>query len=165
MFVSNNDRRVIYIGKALTSEEYPDEFMQVLSKYGMTGRSYWEADVSQAKYACLAVSYKDSEGEGCANQWCFGQNNKSWALKCENSKYSYCFDSVNTEITGPIRPVVGVYLDHRAGILCFYSVSDQMATLLHKVQTSFTLPLYAGVGLHNHCDSVSFRNLKPFSKK
>ncbi|CAB1432017.1 unnamed protein product [Pleuronectes platessa] len=44
-----------------------------------------------------------------------------------------------------IRPVrVGVYLDHSAGVLSFYSVSDTM-TLLHRVQTTFTHPLYAGV--------------------
>ncbi|XP_061578742.1 tripartite motif-containing protein 16-like [Cololabis saira] len=40
---------------------------------------------------------------------------------------------------------IGVYLDHRAGVLSFYSVSETM-TLLHRVQTTFTQPLYAGVG-------------------
>ncbi|KAL1005106.1 hypothetical protein UPYG_G00054580 [Umbra pygmaea] len=40
-------------------------------------------------------------------------------------------------------PRVGVYLDHRAGTLSFYSVSDTM-TLLHRVQTTFTQPLYPG---------------------
>ncbi|KAI3374195.1 hypothetical protein L3Q82_006059 [Scortum barcoo] len=39
---------------------------------------------------------------------------------------------------------VGVYLDHRAGILSFYSISETM-TLLHRVQTTFTQPLYAGL--------------------
>ncbi|KAJ8278280.1 hypothetical protein GJAV_G00085880 [Gymnothorax javanicus] len=38
---------------------------------------------------------------------------------------------------------IGVYLDHRAGTLSFYSVSDTM-TLLHRVQTTFTQPLYPG---------------------
>ncbi|KAL0978831.1 hypothetical protein UPYG_G00176270 [Umbra pygmaea] len=38
---------------------------------------------------------------------------------------------------------VGVYLDHRAGTLSFYSVSDTM-TLIHRVQTIFTQPLYPG---------------------
>ncbi|KAL0984421.1 hypothetical protein UPYG_G00141250 [Umbra pygmaea] len=38
---------------------------------------------------------------------------------------------------------VGVYLDHRAGTLSFYSISDKM-TLLHKIETTFTRPLYPG---------------------
>ena len=41
---------------------------------------------------------------------------------------------------------VGVYLDHSAGVLSFYRVSDTM-TLLHRVQTTFTQPLYAGVAV------------------
>uniref|UniRef100_A0A3Q3F2P8 RING-type domain-containing protein n=1 Tax=Labrus bergylta TaxID=56723 RepID=A0A3Q3F2P8_9LABR len=42
---------------------------------------------------------------------------------------------------------VGVYLDHRAGILSFYSISKTM-TLLHRVQTTFTQPLHAGLGFY-----------------
>ncbi|ROL41930.1 Tripartite motif-containing protein 16-like protein [Anabarilius grahami] len=40
--------------------------------------------------------------------------------------------------------VIGVYVDHSAGTLSFYSVSDTM-TLIHRVQTTFTQPLYPGV--------------------
>ncbi|XP_048865898.1 E3 ubiquitin/ISG15 ligase TRIM25-like isoform X2 [Brienomyrus brachyistius] len=36
---------------------------------------------------------------------------------------------------------IGVYLDHRAGTLSFYSISDTV-TPLHRVQTTFTEPLY-----------------------
>ncbi|KAJ8278193.1 hypothetical protein GJAV_G00084930 [Gymnothorax javanicus] len=43
--------------------------------------------------------------------------------------------------------LIGVYLDHRAGTLSFYSVSDTM-TLLHRVQTTFTQPLCPGFGPH-----------------
>ncbi|PWA23285.1 hypothetical protein CCH79_00021028, partial [Gambusia affinis] len=53
--------------------------------------------------------------------------------------------SIWTPISGPVSSRVGVYLDHRAGILSFYSVSETM-TLLHRVQTRFTEPLLAGVG-------------------
>ncbi|KAI2647042.1 Tripartite motif-containing protein 16 [Labeo rohita] len=41
---------------------------------------------------------------------------------------------------------IGVYVDHSAGILSFYSVSDTM-TLIHRVQTTFTQPLYPGFGI------------------
>ncbi|XP_041841989.1 E3 ubiquitin/ISG15 ligase TRIM25-like [Melanotaenia boesemani] len=44
---------------------------------------------------------------------------------------------------------IGVYLDHRAGILSFYSVS-KTRTLLHRVQTTFTQPLYAGIRFYQN---------------
>ncbi|PWA25077.1 hypothetical protein CCH79_00019074 [Gambusia affinis] len=44
---------------------------------------------------------------------------------------------------GPVSSRLGVYLDHRAGLLSFYSVSETM-TLIHRVQTRFTRPLHAG---------------------
>uniref|UniRef100_A0A671Z479 E3 ubiquitin/ISG15 ligase TRIM25-like n=1 Tax=Sparus aurata TaxID=8175 RepID=A0A671Z479_SPAAU len=46
--------------------------------------------------------------------------------------------------TGPLSSRVGVYLDHSAGILSFYSVSDTM-TLLLRVDSKFTQPIYAGL--------------------
>ncbi|XP_059403393.1 NACHT, LRR and PYD domains-containing protein 12-like isoform X1 [Carassius carassius] len=39
---------------------------------------------------------------------------------------------------------IGVYVDHSAGTLSFYSVSDSMS-LIHSVQTTFTQPLYPGI--------------------
>ncbi|CAB1454610.1 unnamed protein product [Pleuronectes platessa] len=55
---------------------------------------------------------------------------------------------------------VGVYLDHSAGVLSFYRVSDTM-TLLHRVQTTFTQPLYAGIMVYyNPGATVKFRTLK-----
>ncbi|CAB1460810.1 unnamed protein product [Pleuronectes platessa] len=58
----------------------------------------------------------------------------------------------------PLSSRVGVYLDHSAGVLSFYSVSDTM-TLLHRVQTTFTQPLYAGVGAYRVKGGVEVRGL------
>ncbi len=41
---------------------------------------------------------------------------------------------------------IGVYVDHSAGTLSFYSVSDTMS-LIHTVQTTFTQPLYPGFNI------------------
>ncbi|KAK5615622.1 hypothetical protein CRENBAI_024317 [Crenichthys baileyi] len=59
----------------------------------------------------------------------------------------------------PFSSRIGVYLDQRAGILSFYSVSRTM-TLLHRVQTTFTQPLYAGIWLSDDGDSAEFVKLK-----
>ncbi|TNN32868.1 Tripartite motif-containing protein 16 [Liparis tanakae] len=55
--------------------------------------------------------------------------------------------------------LLGVYLDPRAGVLSFYSVSDTM-TLLHRVQTTFTQPLYAGLWLNSYGATAEFSKLK-----
>ncbi|KAF5900342.1 tripartite motif-containing protein 16-like, partial [Clarias magur] len=47
----------------------------------------------------------------------------------------------------PSSSRIGVYVDHSAGTLSFYSVSDTMK-LLHRVHTTFTQPLYAGFGFY-----------------
>ncbi|XP_048036222.1 NACHT, LRR and PYD domains-containing protein 3-like, partial [Megalobrama amblycephala] len=39
---------------------------------------------------------------------------------------------------------VGVFVDHSAGTLSFYSVSGDTMSLIHTVQTTFTQPLYPG---------------------
>ncbi|CAB1425066.1 unnamed protein product [Pleuronectes platessa] len=49
-----------------------------------------------------------------------------------------------SQVRGRLQDILRVYLDHSAGVLSFYSVSDTM-TLPRKVQTPFTQPLYAGV--------------------
>ncbi|KAM3604684.1 uncharacterized protein V6R79_014816 [Siganus canaliculatus] len=52
----------------------------------------------------------------------------------------------DTEDHSQFLQKVGVFLDHSAGFLAFYSVSETM-TLLHRVQTRFTQPLHAGLRL------------------
>nr|XP_055059012.1 tripartite motif-containing protein 16-like [Misgurnus anguillicaudatus] len=59
-------------------------------------------------------------------------------------KYSVVHNSQITELpvsSGCSR--IGVFVDHSAGTLSFYSISDTM-TLIHRFQTTFTQPLYPG---------------------
>ncbi|XP_041642905.1 tripartite motif-containing protein 16-like [Cheilinus undulatus] len=124
---------------------HPDRFttwFQVLSRESLTGRCYWEVERSGRVY--VAVAYKNISRTGNWNEGRFGYNDKSWALDCDDSGYDFWYNDVQTRVSGPLSSRVGVYLDHRAGILSFYSISETM-TLLHRVHTTFTQPLHAGL--------------------
>ncbi|XP_051267943.1 tripartite motif-containing protein 16-like [Dicentrarchus labrax] len=116
---------------------------QVLSRESLTGRCYWEVEWSGAEVS-VAVTYKDIRRTHDESE--FGHNDKSWALQCVNKRYEFRHNKRKTSVSGPQSSRVGVYLDHRAGLLSFYSVSETM-TLLHRVQTTFTQPLCAGLKL------------------
>ncbi|XP_058619741.1 stonustoxin subunit alpha-like [Onychostoma macrolepis] len=129
--------------------EHPDRFewwAQVLSKEGLTGRCYWEVVWSGLYGIDLAMSYKDINRTGQGDDSGFGYKRYSWSLGCSMFRYALVHNNEETEISVPLSHRIGVYLDHRAGQLSFYSVSDTMI-LLHKVQTRFTQPLYPGFGL------------------
>uniref|UniRef100_A0A673ZUF4 Tripartite motif-containing protein 16-like n=1 Tax=Salmo trutta TaxID=8032 RepID=A0A673ZUF4_SALTR len=141
--LSEGNRKVTCTDQVQPYPGHPDRFTnqyQVLCREGLTGRCYWEVEWSGD--VITAVSYKDISRTGSDNR--FGDNNKSWSLLCCSDGY-YCFrhNNVVTEVSGPQSSRVGVYLDHKAGTLSFYSVSDTV-TLLHRVQTTFTQPLYPG---------------------
>ncbi|XP_031143721.1 tripartite motif-containing protein 16-like [Sander lucioperca] len=116
---------------------------QVLSRESLTGRCYWEVE-RRVRGVHVAVSYKNIRRAGRSDECGFGRNDKSWALSCKENSYTFWYNNVQTRVSGPLSSRVGVYLDHSAGILSFYSVSETM-TLLHRVQTTFTQPLYAGL--------------------
>ncbi|XP_036828118.1 tripartite motif-containing protein 16-like [Oncorhynchus mykiss] len=146
--LSEGNRKVTYTDQVQPYPEHPDRFTnwcQVLCREGMSGRSYWE--VEWTGYVVTAVSYKDisrTETDGG-----FGHNNKSWSFHCYSDGYWFRHNNVETKVSGPQSSRVGVYLDHKAGTLSFYSVSDTM-TLLHRVQTTFTQPLYPGFWLFGY---------------
>ncbi|XP_062295111.1 tripartite motif-containing protein 16-like [Scomber scombrus] len=139
----------------LTNQEQPylrhparfSLWRQVLSRYILTGRHYWEVEWRGGREGGVhvAVTYKSISRSGWSNESQFGQNDKSWSLFCGPNGYEFWFKGICTPISGPRSSRVGVYLDHTAGILSFYSVSKSM-TLLHRVQTTFTRPLCAGLG-------------------
>ncbi|XP_029285026.1 tripartite motif-containing protein 16-like [Cottoperca gobio] len=132
---------------------------QVLSRESLTGRSYWEVERSGGG-VCVAVAYKNISRAGRGLECGFGHNDKSWALDCYNNRYTFYHNNVHTPVSGPVSSRLGVYLDHRAGVLSFYSVSDTM-TLLHRVHHTFSQPLYAGVSLHYPPgDTAEFCKLK-----
>uniref|UniRef100_A0A3B1JWN1 Uncharacterized protein n=1 Tax=Astyanax mexicanus TaxID=7994 RepID=A0A3B1JWN1_ASTMX len=131
---------------------YPCNWCQVLCSERLSGRCYWEVEISGN--VSTAVSYKDISLEGRVIQSKFGSNYQSWSLECLNSTFCFRQSGNRTGLTvHPCPSKIGVYVDHSAGILSFYSVSDTM-TLLHRVHTTFTQPLYAGFGMVSKASSV-----------
>uniref|UniRef100_A0A3B1JY87 B30.2/SPRY domain-containing protein n=1 Tax=Astyanax mexicanus TaxID=7994 RepID=A0A3B1JY87_ASTMX len=132
-----------------------DHWPQVLCKEGMSGRCYWEVEWDNGGWGVsISVSYKDICRKGDGDKCAFGGNSKSWSLEC-SSIHSFWHNNIETKISAPPSSRIGVYVDHSAGTLSFYGVSDTM-TLLHTVHTTFTQPLYAGFwmkrGMLKLCD-------------
>ncbi|XP_035988911.1 tripartite motif-containing protein 16 [Fundulus heteroclitus] len=143
LLLSEGNRKVTLMNQPQSYSSHPDRFtvwFQVLSRESLTGRCYWEVERSGG--GSVAVAYKNISREGRGNECRFGYNDKSWALDCSQSKFGH--NNIWTYFSGPGSSRLGVYLDHRAGILSFYSVYETM-TLLHRVQTTFTQPLHVGV--------------------
>ncbi|XP_074506026.1 tripartite motif-containing protein 16-like [Sebastes fasciatus] len=159
LLLSEGNRKATLKKQQQSYPSHPDRFTdwdQVLSRESLTGRCYWEVEW-RGRGVNVAVAYKSiiRAGRECR----FGCNDKSWVLHCNNNSYTFRYNSVRTPVSGPRSSRVGVYLDHSAGILSFYSVSETM-TLLHRVQTTFTEPLYAGLGPHYYDDTAELCKLK-----
>ncbi|XP_033942216.1 tripartite motif-containing protein 16-like [Pseudochaenichthys georgianus] len=160
LVLSEGSRKATCMGHQSYSS-HPDRFTewsQVLSRESLTGRCYWEVEWREGG-VCVAVAYKNIIRAGWGDECGFGYNDKSWSLICDQNSYSFIYNSINTPVSGPPSSRVGVYLDHRAGVLSFYSVSETM-TLLHRVQTRFTEPLHAGVRLCYVGATAEFCKLK-----
>ncbi|XP_037533237.1 tripartite motif-containing protein 16-like [Nematolebias whitei] len=139
LLLSERNRKVVAMKTPQFYSDHPDRFIdysQVLSRENLTGRCYWEVEWRGAG-ASVAVAYKNISRTG--HQSTFGWNDNS--------------------ISGLGSSRIGVYLDHRAGVLSFYRVSETR-TLLHRVQTTFTQPLHAGLSVFCNGDSAEFCQLK-----
>ncbi|XP_028452629.1 E3 ubiquitin/ISG15 ligase TRIM25-like [Perca flavescens] len=161
LLLSEGNRKATFMSQHQSYSSHPDRFTniyQVLSRESLTGCCYWE--VERRGRVNVAVSYKNIRRAGGSDECLFGRNDKSWALYCYNNSYTFWSNNVQTPVSGPESSRVGVYLDHSAGILSFYSVSETM-TLLHRVQTTFTQPLYAGLMVYgSYGDSAELCKLK-----
>ncbi|KAM4554770.1 tripartite motif-containing protein 16-like [Odontesthes bonariensis] len=156
LLLSEGNRKVTIMDQLQPYSDHPDRFtecLQVLSRESLTGRCYWEVE-TRGGVVGVAVAYKNISRAG-GTECVFGFNDKSWALYCSSDRYTFIYNSKQTSLSGPRASRVGVYLDHRAGILSFYSISGTM-TLLHRVQTTFTQPLCAGIIIYNYGSSAEF---------
>ncbi|XP_075872234.1 tripartite motif-containing protein 16-like [Nelusetta ayraudi] len=148
LLLSEENRKVTNMEEVQSYCDHPDRFThweQVLSREGLTGRCYWEVEW-RGRWVGVAVAYRNISRAGESDENGFGSNDKSWSLECHSGRYEFYHNNIRTVVSGPESSRVGVYLDHRAGLLSFYSVSGTME-LLHRVQTSFTQLLHVGLGV------------------
>uniref|UniRef100_A0A8C7GX19 Tripartite motif-containing protein 16-like n=1 Tax=Oncorhynchus kisutch TaxID=8019 RepID=A0A8C7GX19_ONCKI len=147
--LSNRNKEIAWSDKAQAYSDHLDRFTyyhQALCKVGLSETCYWEVEWSGG-IVDVAVSYRGISRKGWGNDCCFGHNDQSWSLVCSPSSCSFWHNNNNkTNIPVPRASRVGVYLEHKAGTLSFYSISNTMV-LLHRVQTIFTEPLYPGFGV------------------
>ncbi|XP_067222634.1 NACHT, LRR and PYD domains-containing protein 3-like [Chanodichthys erythropterus] len=153
-----------------TPQSYPDhpdrfdEYPQVLCRESVSDRRcYWEIECS-GDIVYISVSYKSISRKGDGDECVFGSNDQSWSLICYPDSYSFSHNNIHTDL--PVKPIisrtvneekhyrVGVYVDHSAGTLSFYSVSGDTMILIHTVQTTFTQPLYPGIRVYLTGSSV-----------
>ncbi|KAK9976524.1 hypothetical protein ABG768_021729 [Culter alburnus] len=148
LYLSERNRVII---TTYTEQLYPDhpdrfdEWYQVLCRESVCGRCYWEIEWSGLVGVSVSVSYKSIRRKGSSIECVFGNNDQSWSLFCSSSSYSFSHNKIQTEL--PVKSIIrriGVYVDHSAGTLSFYSVSGDTMSLIHTVQTTFTQPLYPG---------------------
>ncbi|XP_048011505.1 tripartite motif-containing protein 16-like [Megalobrama amblycephala] len=133
-----------------TEQAYPDhpdrfDVFQVLCRECVCGRCYWEIEWSGIDDVRIAVSYKSISRKGKGNECLFGYNDQSWSLYCSKFSCSFRHNNIKTDL--PVEFIssrIGVYVDHSAGTLSFYSVNIDTMILIHTVQTTFTQPLYPG---------------------
>ncbi|XP_076126754.1 tripartite motif-containing protein 16-like [Alosa pseudoharengus] len=144
LHLSEGNRRVECRAELQSYPDHPERFdgwEQVLCREGVSGRCYWEVEWSGGVH--IAVSYKSISRKGGGAECGFGFNDQSWMLLLSSSCSYFYHNSKHTNLPLVASSRIGVYVDHRAGILAFYSISDTM-TLLHRVQATFTHTFYPG---------------------
>lgn len=143
LLLSEKNTQVTWIKKAQQYPSHPERFSkydQVLCCEGLSGVCYWEVEWKGPRVE-VAVCYKGAK----LNESCFGYSDESWCISLSKYECTFWHNAIKTKIPDPRSSRLGIYLNHKAGSLWFYDVSDSgETTLLHKVQTTFSQPLYPG---------------------
>ncbi|XP_052409514.1 NACHT, LRR and PYD domains-containing protein 3-like isoform X1 [Carassius gibelio] len=147
---SEDKKKVTCVEEELKYPDHPDRFdeHQVLCRESVCGRCYWEIEWTGDYGVDISVSYKSISRKRWGDECVFGRNDHSWSLHCSSDRYIFRHNKRETDL--PVKSIsrrIGVFVDHSAGTLSFYSVSDT-TSLIHTVQTTFTQPLYPGFGVN-----------------
>ncbi|XP_072312414.1 tripartite motif-containing protein 16-like protein [Eucyclogobius newberryi] len=150
-------RRTKEMCPVLDRPERYDCSPQVLCKEGIWNmRAYWEVEYSG--WVLVAATYEGAARRAESGPIGLGENEESWGLCWSGSCYEVWFNSENKQIKNvPFCPILGVYIDQPAGVICFYMVSgegdDKEATLLYRFQTPIEKKILPGfwMGVQSTC--------------
>lgn len=130
--------------------DHPERFQrhhQVLCREETPAVCYWE--VQWTSFIYIAVAYKDISRTGWGMDAWLGHNHQSWSLSCSPAKFTFLHGNEETDIVLELSTSrLGVYVNHKAGALSFFNVSNDELALLHKVQTTFTQAPLSRVFIH-----------------
>ncbi|XP_063051949.1 tripartite motif-containing protein 16-like [Engraulis encrasicolus] len=161
LHLSEGNRRVEKRPGVQSYPDHPDRFdewWQVLCREGVSARCYWEVEWSGGGVG-IAVSYKRISRKGRGTECKFGANDQSWMLLLYPSSSYFHHNAEQTKLPLVASSRIGVYVDHRAGTLAFYSIRGDTMTLLHRVHTTFTHHLYPGFRFFDSLFSSSVKLL------
>ncbi|XP_030256772.1 neoverrucotoxin subunit alpha-like [Sparus aurata] len=141
-----------------------DSLTQVLCKEGLTGRHYWEVELSNDDSndsVQILAAYKGVARKGNGYDAMLGRNSISWAFGKNAGKFQAWHIDQVWDAPIPSKSVikVGVFLDHEGGTLSFYRVSSNNLEHLYTFDSSFTEPVYPGLWAH---DYYNYARICPF---
>lgn len=150
-------RRTKEVCPVLDRPERYDFSPQVLCKEGIWNmRVYWE--VAYSGWVFIGATYEAAGRRAASGPSGLGENEESFGLCWSGSCYEIWFNGVNKAIKDvPFCPIIGVYIDQPAGLVCFYTVSgegDEMeATPLHKLNITMEKTILPGfwIGVQSAC--------------
>nr|XP_020447951.1 protein NLRC3-like isoform X3 [Monopterus albus] len=156
--LSDNNRTVTNVEEVQPYPDHPDRFDRChqLLCTGLTDRCYWEVEWSGE--VDISVSYGGIGRKGGGKDCEFGMNDQSWRMRCsDEGGYYVCHDGTHPSLSfSSVTPRAALYVDHPSGTVSFYTVcSDNTLIHLHTFNTTFTEPLYAGLGVWFSGSSVS----------
>ncbi|XP_028272904.1 NLR family CARD domain-containing protein 3-like [Parambassis ranga] len=152
MKLSDNNRKVTRVEEDQSYPDHHDRFdgcHQLLCKNPLNGRCYWEIEWCGGVH--ISVSYRRILRRRESDAW-FGGNEESWSLFCTDGSYSVWHNKRGTSIPSSSFSStsssnrVAVYVDCPAGTLSFYRGSSDTLMHLYTFNTTFTEPLYPGIG-------------------
>ncbi|XP_062382624.1 NACHT, LRR and PYD domains-containing protein 12-like isoform X2 [Sardina pilchardus] len=144
LYLSKANRKVIRLQDKRFYPDHPDrfeEYVQVLCTEGLTGRCYWEVDITGIVYVGMvykSISRKVGESK-------IGCNNRYWSVKFQTCRGH---TSLSSLMASNMR--VAVYLDWTAGMLSFYTINGRDLKHVRTVYSEFSEPLYPGFELMYH---------------